>query len=70
MKPIIISLMFLVEGELKLDTFEIHQSCSGWFDNNVRVEQNHRKKLFSSIEYHIYKDKKVVGYVCQGNEPG
>jgi len=70
MKPIIISLMLLVEGEIKLDTFEIHQSCSGWFDGNVRVEQNHRKKLFSSIEYHIYKDKKVVGYVCQGNEPG
>ena len=70
MKPIIISLMLLVEGDIKLDTFEIHQSCSGWFDSNVRVEQNHRKKLFSSIEYHIYKDKKVVGYVCQGNEPG
>ena len=70
MKPIIISLMFLVEGEIKLDTFEIHQNCSGWFNINVRVEQNHRKKLFSSIEYHIYKDKKVVGYVCAGNEPG
>jgi len=70
MKPIIISLMLLVEGEIKLDTFEIHQSCSGWFHSNVRVEQNHRKKLFSSIEYHIYKDKKVVGYVCQGDEPG
>ena len=70
MKPIIISLMFLVEGEIKLDTFEIHQNCSGRFNSNVRVEQNHRKKLFSSIEYHIYKDKKVVGYVCAGNEPG
>ena len=70
MKPIIISLMFLVEGEIKLDTFEIHQSCSGWFDGNGRVEQNHRHDPFSSIEYHIYKDKKVVGYVCQGNEPG
>ena len=70
MKPIIISLMLLVEGEIKLDTFEIHQSCGSWFNSNVKIVKNHRKKLFSSIEYHIYKDKKVVGYVCAGNEPG
>ena len=70
MKPIIISLMFLIEGEIKLDTFEIQKNCSDWFNSNVKIEQNHRKKLFSSIEYHIYKDKKVVGYVCQGDEPG
>ena len=70
MKPIIISLMFLVEGEIKLDTFEIHQDCGNWFNSNVKIEQDHRKKLFSSIEYHIYKDKKVVGYVCGGHEPG
>ena len=70
MKPIIISLMLLVEGDITLDTFEIHQSCGSWFNSNVKIVKNHRKKLFSSIEYHIYKDKKVVGYVCQGNEPG
>ena len=70
MKPIIISLMFLVEGEIKLDTFEIHDSCSNWFNSNVKIEENKKRKLFSSIEYHIYKDKKVVGYVCQGDEPG
>ena len=70
MKPIIISLMFLVNGEIKLDTFEIHTSCSSWFDTNVKVEENKKKKLFSSLEYHVYKDKKVVGYVCQGDEPG
>jgi hypothetical protein len=69
-KPIIISLMFLVNGEIKLDTFEIHTSCSGWFDTNVKVEENKKRKLFSSLEYHVYKDKKVVGYVCQGDEPG
>ena len=69
MKPIIISLMFLVNGEIKLDTFEIHTSCSSWFDTNVKVEENKKRKLFSSLEYHVYKDKKVVGYVCQGNEP-
>ena len=70
MKPIIISLMFLVNGEIKLDTFEIHTSCSSWFDTNVKVEENKKRKLFSSLEYHVYKDKKVVGYVCQGDEPG
>ena len=70
MKPIIISLMFLVNGEIKLDTFEIHTSCSNWFDTNVKVEENKKRKLFSSLEYHVYKDKKVVGYVCQGDEPG
>ena len=70
MKPIIISLMFLVNGEIKLDTFEIHTSCSSWFDTNVKVEENKKRKLFSSLEYHVYKDKKVVGYVCAGNEPG
>ena len=70
MKPIIISLMLLVEGEIKLDTFEIHQSCGNWFETNVKIEENKKRKLFSSIEYHIYKDKKVVGYVCQGDEPG
>jgi hypothetical protein len=69
-KPIIISLMFLVNGEIKLDTFEIHQSCGSWFDTNVKVEENKKRKLFSSLEYHVYKDKKVVGYVCQGDEPG
>jgi hypothetical protein len=69
-KPIIISLMFLVNGEIKLDTFEIHQSCGSWFNSNVKVEENKKRKLFSSLEYHVYKDKKVVGYVCAGNEPG
>ena len=62
--------MFLVNGEIKLDTFEIHQDCNSWFNNNVKIEENKKRKLFSSIEYHIYKDKKVVGYVCAGNEPG
>ena len=70
MKPIIISLMFLVNGEIKLDTFEIHENCGSWFNSNVKIEENKKRKLFSSIEYHIYKDKKVVGYVCAGNEPG
>jgi hypothetical protein len=31
--------MFLVNGEIKLDTFEIHQSCGSWFNTNVKVEK-------------------------------
>ena len=70
MKPIMITLMYLTfGGDIKLDTFEIHTSCSSWFDTNVKVEENKKRKLFSSLEYHVYKDKKVVGYVCAGNEP-
>ena len=62
--------MFLVNGEIKLDTFEIHTSCSSWFYTNVKVEENKKRKLFSNLEYHEYKGKRVVGYVCAGNEPG
>ena len=69
MKPIIISLMFLVEGEIKLDTFEIHENCGSWFNSNVKIEENKKRKLFSSLEYHVYKDKKVIGYICGGEEP-
>ena len=71
MKPIMITLMYLTfGGDIKLDTFEVQTSCGSWFNSNVKIVQNHRKKLFSSIEYHVYKNKKVVGYVCAGNEPG
>ena len=69
MKPIIISLMFLVEGEIKLDTFEINSECSSWFHYNVKVVEKKKRKLFSSHEYHLYKGKKVIGYICGGEEP-
>jgi len=69
MKPIMITLMYLTfGGDIKLDTFEIHESCSGWFHTNVKVEENKKRKLFSSLEYHVYKDKKVIGYICGGHE--
>jgi len=68
-KPIIISLMFLVNGDIKLDTFEIQSSCSSWFNHNVRIVENKKRTLFSSHEYHLYKDKKVIGYICGGEEP-
>ena len=47
MKPIMITLLYLTfGGDIKMDTFEIHTSCSSWFSS-----------------------KKVIGYVCGGEEP-
>ena len=65
-----ITLMYLtLGGDIKLDTFEIHTSCNSWFNTNVKIEENKKRKLFSSLEYHVYKDKKVIGYVCGDNPP-
>tara|TARA_R110000868_G_scaffold370748_1_gene634246 strand:+ start:154 stop:369 length:216 start_codon:yes stop_codon:yes gene_type:complete len=70
MKPIMITLMYLTfGGDIKLDTFEIQTDCSGWFHHNVKVVEKKKRKLFSSHEYHLYKDKQVIGYVCGGDEP-
>ena len=70
MKPIMITLMYLTfGGDIKLDTFEIHTSCSNWFNTNVKIVENKKRKLFSSLEYHVYNDKKVIGYVCGDNPP-
>ena len=69
MKPIMITLMYLTfGGDIKLDTFEIQSSCSSWFNHNVRIVENKKRTLFSSHEYHLYKNKKVIGYIC-GDEP-
>ncbi len=65
-----ITLMYLTfGGDIKLDTFEIQTDCSGWFHHNVKVVEKKKRKLFSSHEYHLYKDKQVIGYVCGGDEP-
>ena len=70
MKPIMITLMYLTfGGDIKFDTFEIHDDCSSWFHHNVRVVEKKKRKLFSSHEYHLYKDKQVIGYICGGHEP-
>jgi len=69
-KPIMITLMYLTfGGDIKLDTFEIHTECSGWFHTNVKIVENKKRTLFSNHEYHLYKDKKVIGYICGGEEP-
>ena len=65
-----ITLMYLTfGGDIKLDTFEIQTNCSGWFHHNVKVVEKKKRKLFSSHEYHLYKDKQVIGYICGGDEP-
>ena len=70
MKPIMITLMYLTfGGDIKLSTFEIQTDCSGWFHHNVKVVEKKKRKLFSSHEYHLYKDKQVIGYICGGHEP-
>ena len=56
-------------GDIKLDTFEIQTDCSSWFHHNVKVVEKKKRKLFSSHEYHLYKDKQVIGYICGGDEP-
>ena len=70
MKPIMITLLYLTfGGDVKLDTFEIHESCSSWFHTNVTVHEKKQRKLFSNHYYHTYKDKQVIGYICGGEEP-
>ena len=70
MKPIIITLLYLTfGGEIKQETFEINSSCSSWFHVNVKVEENKKRTLFSNHVYHEYKGKKVIGYICAGEEP-
>ena len=70
MKPIMITLMYLnFGGDIKLDTFEIFTNCSSWFNTNITTVEKRKKTFMSNHFYHVYKDKKVIGYVCQGNEP-
>ena len=70
MKPIMITLMYLTfGGDIKLNTFEIHTSCSSWFHTNVVVHEKRKKTFMSNHYYHTYKGKKVIGYICNGDEP-
>ena len=64
-----ITLMYLTfGGDIKLNTFEIHTSCSSWFHTNVVVHEKKKKTFMSNHYYHTYKGKKVIGYIC-GDEP-
>ena len=65
MKPIMITLLYLTfGGDIKQDTFEINDSCSSWFHTNVTMKEKKKKTILSNHYYHVYKGKKVIGYVC------
>ena len=68
-KITIITLLYLAPGnEIKQDSFEIFESCEAWFTRNVRVIKS-TKPMFSHRVYHKFKGKKVIGYICNGEEP-
>lgn len=72
MKPVIITLLYLTfGGNIEQTSFEIvsGESCSSWFNTNVAVKENRKKKLFSSLVYHEYEGKKVIGYICADHPP-
>ena len=70
MKPIMITLLYLTfGGDIKMDTFEINTSCSSWFNQNVQVHEKKKKTFMSNHYYHMYEGKRVIGYVCGGEEP-
>ena len=56
-------------GDIKLDTFEINDSCSSWFHSNITTVEKKKKTFMSNHYYHTYKGKKVIGYICGGEEP-
>ena len=65
-----ITLLYLTfGGDIKLDTFEIQNSCSSWFHSNITTVEKKKKTFMSNHYYHEYKGKKVIGYICGGEEP-
>jgi len=65
-----ITLLYLTfGGDIKLDTFEIQDSCSSWFHSNITTVEKKKKTFMSNHYYHTYKGKKVIGYICGGDEP-
>ena len=70
MKPIMITLMYLTfGGDIKMDTFEINESCSGWWHHNVVQKEKRKKTFMTNHYYYVYDNKKVVGYMCNDKEP-
>ena len=50
MKPIMITLMYLTfGGDIKLDTFEIHQECSSWFHSNITAVEKKKKTVIKEM---------------------
>jgi len=53
MKPIMITLMYLTFGG----------------DIKLDTFEKQKKTFMSNHYYHMYKGKRVIGYVCGGDEP-
>ena len=71
-KVTIITLLYLTTlGDIKQESFEIVSkvSCESWYEANVRVLERKKRKMFSSLYYHEYKGKQVIGYVCSDEPP-
>ena len=71
-KVTVITLLFLTTmGDIKQESFELvsKQSCESWYEANVRVLERKKRKMFSSLYYHEYKGKQVIGYVCSDEPP-
>ena len=67
-----ITLLYLtLLGNIETTSFEIpsKESCESWFHHNVKVVEKKKRKLFSSHEYHLYKGKQVIGYICSDDVP-
>ena len=47
MKPIMITLLYLTfGGDIKLDTFEIQESCGTWFNSNITTVEKKKENLY------------------------
>lgn len=69
-EPLMITLLYLTfMGNIETTRFEIHESCQAWFQRNIKVTEQKQAKIFSNHYYHEYKGKRVIGYVCRGQEP-
>ena len=47
-------------GDVKLDTFEIQDSCSSWFHSNITAVEKQKKTFMRNHYYHEYKGKKYT----------
>ena len=56
-------------GDIKLESFEINESCSGWWHHNVVQKEKRKKTFMTNHYYYVYDNKKVVGYICNDKEP-
>ena len=71
-KVTIITLLYLTTlGDIKQESFEVvsGESCESWYNTNVKVLEQKKRKLFSNHVYHEYKGKQVIGYICDDKPP-